>query len=284
MGQLPSIVNIMKTLWVILLHIGFIGLSQSVRQAKMCKDCWTKRSAATEVPEKRADSMWEFNRMGGKIKRSNPDYTNFPEPFRPLPENKEEDKVIIDAKRSAGAKNEEKRSNSMWELNRMGGGGKHKRAADYTNFSNDLFRPLPENKVEDDSIKEVKRDDYTNFPEPFRPLPENKKEEKVIIDAKRLADAKNEEKRSNSMWELNRMGGGGKHKRAADYTNFSDDLFRPLPENKVEEDSIKEVKRDSEEKRSAQGEFHRAVVFKPSGKRQGLGKRSDECATNSPTV
>jgi len=160
----------------------------------------------------------------------------------------------------------------------MGGGGKHKRAADYTNFSNDLFRPLPENKVEDDSIKEVKRDDYTNFPEPFRPLPENKEEEKVIIDAKRLADAKNEEKRSNSMWELNRMGGGGKHKRAADYTNFSNDLFRPLPENKVEEDSIEEVKRDSEEKRSAQGEFHRAVVFKPSG------KRSDECATNSPTV
>jgi len=129
----------------------------------------------------------------------------------------------------------------------------------------------------------------------------------VIIDAKRSADAKNEEKRSNSMWELNRMGGGGKHKRtkdhfrpldlfrpenkedkkliievknkrAADYTNFSNDLFRPLPENKVEEDSIKEVKRDSEEKRSAQGEYHRAVVFKPSG------KRSDECATNSPTV
>merc|ERR1712193_106929 len=96
----------------------------------------------------------------------------------------------------------------------------------------------------------------------FRPLdlfrPENKEDKKLIIEVK--------------------------NKRAADYTNFSNDLFRPLPENKVEEDSIKEVKRDSEEKRSAQGEFHRAVVFKPSGKRQGLGKRSDECATNSPTV
>merc|ERR1712048_1220424 len=181
--------------------------------------------------------------MGGKIKRSNPDYTNFPEHFRPLPENKEEDKVIIDAKRSADAKKEEKRANSMWELNRMGGGGKHKRAADYTNFSNDLFRPLPENKVEDDSIKEVKRYDYTNFPDVFRPLPENKEEEKVIIDAKRSADAKNEEKRANSMWELNRMGGSGKNKRAADYTNFPDP-FRPLPENKVEDDNIKEVKRD----------------------------------------
>merc|ERR1719225_2394545 len=125
-----------KTLWVILLlHIGLIGLSQSVRQAKMCKDCWNKRSAAIEVPDKRA----------------------------------------------------------------------------------------------------------------------------------------------NSMWELNRMGGVGKNKRTADYTNFPD-VFRPLPENKVEEDNRKEVKRDSDEKRSAQGQFHRAVVFKPSG------KRTDECATNSPHV
>merc|ERR1719225_671988 len=182
-----------KTLWVILLlHIGLIGLSQSVRQAKMCKDCWNKRSAAIEVPAKRA--------------------------------------------------------NSMWELNRMGGSGKNKRAAD-----------------------------YTNFPDPFRPLPENKEDNEVIIDAKRSAEAKNEEKRADSMWDFNRMGAIGKNKRAADYTNFPD-VFRPLPENKVEEDSIKEVKRDSDEKRSAQGQFHRAVVFKPSG------KRSDECATNSPTV
>jgi len=192
-----------------------------------------------------------------------------------LPENKEENEVIIDAKRSAEAKNEEKRANSMWELNRMGGSGKNKRAADYTNFP-DPFRPLPENKVEDDNIKEVKRD-YTNFPDVFRPLPENKEENEVIIDAKRSAEAKNEEKRADSMWDFNRMGAIGKNKRAADYTNFPD-VFRPLPENKVEEDSIKEVKRDSGEKRSAQGQFHRAVVFKPSG------KRTDECATNSPHV
>merc|ERR1712223_1972915 len=211
MGQLPSIVNIMKkTLWVILLlHIGLIGLSQSVRQAKMCKDCWNKRSAAIEVPDKRANSMWELNRMGGEGKnKRRADYTNFPDVFRPLPENKEENEVIIDAKRSAEAKNEEKRANSMWELNRMGGSGKNKRAAD-----------------------------YTNFPDPFRPLPENKEENKVIIDAKRSADAKNEEKRSDSMWDFNRMGAIGKNKRAADYTNFPD-VFRPLPENKVEEDSI----------------------------------------------
>merc|ERR1712045_410984 len=89
---------------------------------------------------------------------------------------------------------EEKRANSMWELNRMGGSGKNKRTADYTNFP-DPFRPLPENKVEDDNIKEVKRD-YTNFPDVFRPLPENKEENEVIIDAKRSADAKNEEKKS----------------------------------------------------------------------------------------
>merc|ERR1719225_2208127 len=233
-----------KTLWVILLlHIGLIGLSQSVRQAKMCKDCWNKRSAAIEVPDKRANSMWELNRMGGvgKNKRT-ADYTNYPDVFRPLPENKDKNEVIIDAKRSAEAKNEEKRANSMWELNRMGGSGKNKRAADYTNFP-DPFRPLPENKVEEDNIKEVK----------------------------------NEEKRADSMCDFNRMGAIGKNKRAADYTNFPD-VFRPLHENKVEEDSIKEVKRDSGEKRSAQGQFHRAVVFKPSG------KRTDECATNSPHV
>merc|ERR1711997_1436749 len=156
MGQLPSIVNIMKkTLWVILLlHIGLIGLSQSVRQAKMCKDCWNKRSAAIEVPDKRANSMWELNRMGGvgKNKRT-ADYTNFPDVFRPLPENKVEDEVIIDAKRSADAKNEEKRANSMWELNRMGGSGKNKRTKDH-------FRPL----------------------DLFRP--ENKEDKKLIIDKK----------------------------------------------------------------------------------------------------
>ena len=144
----------------------------------------------------------QHHRMSKDFQKKSAEVGNFPEHFRPLPENT--DSGVIEVKR-------------QMEFNRMSKEFQ-KKSAEVGNFP-EHFRPLPENT--DSGVIEVKRDlnphnrmapgfqkksaEVGNFPEHFRPLPANTGSAVIsrpVISVKRQMNPNN---RMASMNHLNRM-------------------------------------------------------------------------------
>jgi len=208
----------------------------------------------------------QHHRMSKDFQKKSAEVGNFPEHFRPLPENT--DSGVIEVKR-------------QMEFNRMSKEFQ-KKSAEVGNFP-EHFRPLPENT--DSGVIEVKRNlnphnrmapgfqkksaEVGNFPEHFRPLPENT--DSGVIEVKRKLNPHN------------RMAPGFQ-KKSAEVGNFPEH-FRPLPANTgsaVISRPVISVKRQMNPNNRMASMNHLNRMAKLPDKRNY--DEVDKCATNSPIV